>query len=80
MVRIQDLLEAEKRLDDAMEALREYSQTPALWSAHEVVSEENRRVLVLHENHFAHRESLDLDVRTATKVLRDLQQSFAGGL
>lgn len=78
MIRLADLQAAEEAVDAAMAELRNYSQDPKQWSAHERLGDNDLRTLVVHPGHFERLEYLQRAVEVATNQLRAAQAAFAG--
>ena len=79
MIRVRDVVEAEKLVDKAMLELRAYSDDPTEWSAHERIGDNDMRQLIFHRGHFERLERLQNNVEHATARLRGIQAAFAGG-
>ncbi|WP_406266050.1 hypothetical protein OH799_19495 [Nocardia sp. NBC_00881] len=78
MIRIQDLLDAEKRVEQA-EAEYLASKRPENWSAHESIDKQGRRTLHIDELTFERREQAKARLDTARRDAIALRHAYFQG-
>jgi hypothetical protein len=75
-VRVSDLLDAERRLDEALDARDGFARDPAQWSGWESVTDDGRRRLNLTAAHFERADQLQRRVEVAERELVAVRAAF----
>lgn len=79
MIRLTDLQEAERHLDEALTELRHYNSNPEEWRGTWEEVKDRKRQLVVSEAHFHQLSDLQAKVDAASRRLTWARQAFFGG-